>query len=66
MSNLLTPQETANYLGIKLNTLAVWRSTKRYNLSFVKVGRKIMYELEGIRKFIEKRRIENYVDINNG
>lgn len=32
-------KEAADILGIREETLAVWRSTKRYPLSYVKIGR---------------------------
>ena len=50
---LLTPKQAAEYLGIKENTLAVWRSTKRYNLPFIKIGRSIRYRLSDLENFIK-------------
>lgn len=52
---LLTPETAAKYLGIKPETLAVWRSTGRYNLPFVKVGRWVRYREEDVLAFIESR-----------
>jgi len=40
---LLTPKETANYLGVTEKTLAVWRCTQRYAIPFIKVGRLVKY-----------------------
>jgi len=42
-SDLLTRREAAAYLGIKPQTLAVWKCTKRYGLPVVKVGRLAKY-----------------------
>ncbi|MGD9662785.1 MAG: helix-turn-helix domain-containing protein [Porticoccaceae bacterium] len=53
--NLLTPQKTAEELGVTTGTLAVWRSTGRYKLPFVKVGRKVMYRVEDIQSFVQSR-----------
>lgn len=52
---LLTPAQAAEILGVTHQTLAVWRSTGRYNLPFVKVGRRVMYRLTDIQGFIEER-----------
>ena len=50
---LLTPAEAAERLGIQEQTLAVWRSVGRYDLSFVKVGRSVRYRESVIDAFIE-------------
>ena len=55
---LLTPEEVADLLSITPHTLAVWRSTGRYNLPFVKAGRLVRYLTEDVMKFITSR-IEN-------
>lgn len=54
---LLTPRarEAANILGLSEGTLMVWRSTGRYNLTYVKVGRRVMYKLSDVIQFIESR-----------
>lgn len=53
--NRLNPAEAANILGVTEGTLAVWRCTKRYQLPFVKIGRKIFYRSEDINAFVESR-----------
>jgi hypothetical protein len=53
-NNLLTPAQTAETLGVTIGTLAVWRCTARYPLSFVKIGRRVMYRQNDINNFIEK------------
>ena len=52
---LFTPNQTAEILGVTRNTLAVWRSTGRYNLPFVKVGRRVMYRAVDVEAFINER-----------
>jgi len=54
MSELLSPQTTADFLGIKAQTLATWRCVGRYDLPFVRVGRKIRYRREDIEAFVER------------
>lgn len=41
---LLSPKETARHLGVSVQTLAIWRCKRRYNLPFVRIGRLIKYQ----------------------
>ncbi len=52
---LLSPEETAEMLGVTPGTLMVWRSTGRYHLPFVKCGRKVRYRMADVLAFIESR-----------
>ena len=52
---LLTPAIAARLLQSTEGTLAVWRSTKRYRLPFVKIGAKVFYKLSDVQQFIEER-----------
>lgn len=53
---LLTSQEVADLLGLKnQRTLSVWRSTKRYDLKFVKYGRSVRYRRSDVESFIQSR-----------
>lgn len=57
VASLWTPEETAQYLGVTVGTLQVWRTTKRYPLPYVKVGRKAMYDPPAVVGFKESRTI---------
>ncbi|RON06243.1 helix-turn-helix domain-containing protein [Pseudomonas brassicacearum] len=48
-------KQAAAALGVRVGTLAVWRSTGRYNLPFAKVGRLVRYRLADLAKFIDSR-----------
>lgn len=50
---LLKPEQVAEILGVSKQTLAVWRSTKRYPLPYTKSGRLIRYRHEDVMRFIE-------------
>lgn len=60
--NLLNNAEAAALLNIKPGTLNIWRSSKRYNLPYVKVGKAVRYKVEDIEAFIEKNTIEQSPD----
>ena len=51
----LNPAEAAEYLKVKTSTLAIWRSTGRYNLKDVKVGGRVQYRLQDLEEFISAR-----------
>jgi hypothetical protein len=52
---LLSPEVTAQALGLKTNTLACWRSTGRTNLRFIRVGRLIRYRVQDILEYLESQ-----------
>lgn len=45
----------AGILGVKRQTLALWRCTRSQPLRYVKVGRRVSYRLGDLRRFIESR-----------
>lgn len=52
---LMPDEETAQMLGVTVGTLATWRSNKRYDLPYVRVGRLIRYRLSDVRQWIDHR-----------
>lgn len=52
---LLDDRQAAAALDVKASTLCVWRSTGRYSLPFVKVGRKVRYKAGDLAAFLESR-----------
>jgi excisionase family DNA binding protein len=57
MTELLDTQEAAKRLGVTPGTLMVWRSTKRYPLSYVRIGRNVRYRPADLEKFLEARTV---------
>lgn len=53
-SGLMTPRDAAVYIGVKINTLAVWRMTNKYELPFVKLGKVIRYRKSDLDEWINK------------
>lgn len=49
---LLTPRQASNFLQVPESTLAVWRSTGRVQLPFVKVGGHVRYRREDIERYL--------------
>lgn len=49
---LLNPREASIYLGVKQDTLAVWRVNRRYDLPYIKVGRLIKYRLSDLDNWL--------------
>jgi len=52
-------KQAAAALGIKASTLSVWRSTGRYNLPYLKVGRLVRYRLSDLAEFLARRTSEH-------
>ena len=57
VSDLLDEKEAADFLKLASNTLSVWRSTKRYPLPYVRVGRCVRYRRADLEKFIAENTV---------
>ena len=55
ISEMITPQQAADYLGVKPETLSVWRCTRKHPIPFVKVGRKVCYRKSDLDRYIQSR-----------
>jgi excisionase family DNA binding protein len=56
---LVDDTDAANILGVSPGTLSVWRSTGRYGLPFVKVGRNVRYRVSDLNAWLDKRTRSN-------
>ena len=56
---LLDEKQAAELLTVSPGTLSVWRSTGRYNLPFVKVGRMVRYRLSDLDAWLDARARES-------
>lgn len=54
-SDLLDDKAAATLLDVSPGTLSVWRSTGRYALPFLKVGRKVRYRREDLMAWLKSR-----------
>ncbi len=63
-NRLLTRKEAAAYLGVKELILALWKSTKRYDLPVVKIGRLAKYRYGDLLDFIEMRTVNKPNEVN--
>jgi len=52
---LLTETEAAKIIDVSPGTLSVWRSTGRYSLPFIKVGRKVRYRSSDLEAWMISR-----------
>ena len=57
--DLLSEQEAAELLTVSPGTLSVWRSTGRYNLPFLKVGRMVRYRRDDLLAWLKTRTRES-------
>lgn len=47
--------EAAEYIGVKENTLNVWRCVGRYEIEYIKVGRLVKYRKSALDAFLQRR-----------
>ena len=59
LRDLLDEVQAAVTLDVTPGTLAVWRSTGRYKLPFIKVGRKVRYRRADLEAWLEARTCAN-------
>jgi excisionase family DNA binding protein len=50
---LLTPDDVAELLDVSPQTLASWRTTGRYELPFLRIGRLVRYRRSDIEEFLD-------------
>lgn len=55
LNDLLDEKQAASILKVQPGTLSVWRSTGRYSIPFVKVGRSVRYRLVDLNAWLESR-----------
>jgi len=56
--DLLKPIEVAQLIGVKVQTLAVWRCTGRYpELKWYQFGRKVMYSTADVIFWLNLQRV---------
>ena len=53
----ITNRQTALLTGVAESTLEQWRSTKRVDIPYYKIGRSVRYRLGDIRKFQDACRV---------
>lgn len=55
--DLLTPRQAADILGVRTQTLALWRSTGAHGLPFIKVGTSVRYERSALTAWLRSRTV---------
>lgn len=63
---LLSRSEAAQLLGVTPHTLAVWASSGRYQLPYVKVGRAAKYNLADLQAFIAANTVTSTSEAQHG
>lgn len=54
-SDLIDEKQAAEVLSVEPGTLSVWRSTGRYKIPFIKVGRNVRYSRKALEAWLESR-----------
>ena len=56
-SALLNVDQAAEILGTTAATLSVWRSKRRVNIPYVKIGRSVRYRLGDLERYIARQTV---------
>ena len=51
------PVVAAQIIGVKVNTLASWRCTKKETIPFYKIGSKVRYKISDLTAWKESKRV---------
>lgn len=54
MGENMTETELARYLGLSPGTLRVWRSTKKVEIPYFKIGKAVRYNKAEVDAFLDK------------
>lgn len=54
---LLKPEQVAKLIGVTVETLAIWRCTKRYSLPYIKSGRRVHYDEADVLRFLKSQKV---------
>jgi predicted DNA-binding transcriptional regulator AlpA len=65
-TRLLSRKEAAEFLGVRQDTLAVWKCNNTYDLPVVKVGRLARYRYSDLLDFIERRTVNRPLTPSEG
>ena len=57
MSQLLTPEELAELIRVRVGTLAAWRN-RRQGPAYVRVGDLIRYPADAVEAWVSKTRVQ--------
>lgn len=57
LNELVNDVVAATYLKTTRQTLANWRSTKRHNLPYVKIGSLVRYKRQDLKQFVEEQTV---------
>ena len=53
VDRILNEDQAAEFLGVKPQTLSVWRCTKRVQIPYVKIGRSVKYRMSALEAYLE-------------
>ena len=52
----LTSKDAATYIGVSATTLNIWRSKKKFQIPYYKVGSRVYYTKNDLNEFMRRQR----------
>jgi excisionase family DNA binding protein len=54
---LLTTEQAAEFLGLAPRTLVIWRSIRRYDLPYLRIGNRVRYRRSDLDAWLSLHRV---------
>lgn len=56
-SDRIDAKQAAKLIGVSSATLATWRCTKKEQIPYYKIGKKVFYKIEHVLSWIETKKV---------
>lgn len=60
----MNERDAAEFLGVKPGTLSVWRCTRRVDIPYVKLGRRVVYRRDDLEKYMRTQTVGADVNVD--
>lgn len=57
-SDRLDAEQAALLIGVKVSTLALWRCTKKEQIPYYKIGKKVFYKAQDVLAWMETKKVK--------
>jgi len=58
----LLQKDVSEILNVRIETLNQWRCNQKYNIPYIKIGRRILYPIDQFYKWLESHQKNNNIE----